>query len=310
MHTEIFCFHRMPRTLAELEEIVIHHCGLEPLNNLITFLEGKPFNLIGLEQPDGFLTDMVILACWKLIDGRGYQTILKDLELPFPLNHKSYQENCHRIWTLGENWAEEQIQWGRQRDWQHVAANVVRPGRLMNVTLWINSFDLPRQNPTGYSKKDAWFSYKLNKYGNRYMAIQDGHTRIRWLSGGYTPKTYDSDYIRSMRKHLKKPLGGTTLIGDSHFSTAAHGYTNVTFMTRIPKPATGKRSRSGRGVPCLSRASQQYNEDHRCLRNRVEEPFGIVKTIFPALANPWAEDEVLLDSVVYLAVAFHNLKNC
>ena len=85
-------------TLEELEQRVIDHCGAEGINDFIDFLARKPINFWATEEPDGFLTDMVIFALWKLIDGGGYQKILREVHLPFPFNYKSYQFNCNIIW--------------------------------------------------------------------------------------------------------------------------------------------------------------------------------------------------------------------
>jgi hypothetical protein len=60
------------------------------------------------------------------------------------------------------------------RDWNLAAAQIPRKGKLCAVNLWLDSTDLPLQNPTGFSKKDVHFSYKLNRYGRRYMIAQDG----------------------------------------------------------------------------------------------------------------------------------------
>jgi len=99
----------MPKELKEVEEEVVELCGFVGVTNFITFLETEPLTLWAREEPEGFLTDMVVLALYKLIDGRGYQAILRDLNLPFKMNHKSYHTNCLCIWRKGEQWAESKV---------------------------------------------------------------------------------------------------------------------------------------------------------------------------------------------------------
>lgn len=295
-------------TLEELEQRVIDHCGAEGINDFIDFLARKPINFWATEEPDGFLTDMVILALWKLIDGGGYQKILREVHLPFPFNHKSYQFNCNIIWHWGEKWGEHWIVWGDCEEWDQAAARIPKKGRLAKVNLWLDSFDLPMENPKGWSKKDTNFSYKLNRYGRRYMVAMDGLTGIRWVEGGYSPKVYDGTYMQLMRRELSEVMKGARVVADAHFVTAGEGYENTKFITPYPKPAGGKRRRSGEGVETLSKDKERFNIAQRELRARVEEPFGIIKQMFPILERPWREGKVELDGVVLMALAFHNLK--
>lgn len=198
--------------------------------------------------------------------------------------------------------------WGDCEEWDQAAARIPKKGRLAKVNLWLDSFDLPMENPKGWSKKDTNFSYKLNRYGRRYMVAMDGLTGIRWVGGGYSPKVYDGTYMQLMRRELSEVMKGARVVADAHFVTAGEGYENTKFITPYPKPAGGKRRRSGEGVETLSKDKERFNIAQRELRARVEEPFGIIKQMFPILERPWREGKVELDGVVLMALAFHNLK--
>ena len=63
----------MPKTLKEVEEEVVKSCGAEAVDDFIEFLSHKPILFWGRQQLDGFLTDMVVLALYKRINGGGYQ---------------------------------------------------------------------------------------------------------------------------------------------------------------------------------------------------------------------------------------------
>jgi hypothetical protein len=68
---------------------------------VIEFLSNTTLYFWATEQPEGFLTDMVVLALYKLINGGGYQKLLREITLPYPFNHKFYQHNCNIIWEKG-----------------------------------------------------------------------------------------------------------------------------------------------------------------------------------------------------------------
>ena len=111
-----------------------------------------------------------------------------------------------------------------------------------------------------------------------------------------------------MRRELSGPLKGGRVIADGHFTKVEEGYENTKFITPYLKPSTGKRRKSREGIETLSKDKQRFNTAQRDLRVRVEEPFGIIKEIFPIFTKPWREGKIELDGVVIMVLAFHNLK--
>lgn len=299
----------MPLTEKEVLEKVLHHVGVNAFRSFYHFLKRKEVKLWGTEQPYNFLGMNLALMLYKGMASQGYQKLLRGVELSFDLNHKTFQHNCEILRSVGEEWAENYIEWGYVEDWDAAAEDVPREGELKGVNLWADSFDLPMQNPTGWSKKDLDFSYKLNRYGQRYMVFQDALRQIRWIGGGYSPKMYDGDYIHSVRREIKRKLKGAIVAADTHFRTAGEGMKKVKFKTPYSKPGNPKRRRAGAGVAKLSAAKKSYNKKQKALRARVESAFGIIHGIFPALEKPWAESKVQMDCMVIIAAAIHNIKN-
>ena len=114
----------------------------------------------------------------------------------------------------------------------------------------------------------------------------DGLTGIRWIGGGYFPKIYDTTYMQLIRRELSESLKGERVIADGHFTKAGERYENTKFIISYFKPLTGKRRRSGEGIETLSKDKQRFNTAQRDLRARVEEPFEIIKGIFPIFPPP------------------------
>jgi hypothetical protein len=299
----------MPLTEKDVLEEVLTHIGVKSFRSFYFYVKGKEVDLWGCEQPYNFLGMNVTLFFYKGMTGYGYQKILKTVELSFDFNHKTFQHNCEVLRLLGEKWAERHIEWGTKEEWDEAAKDVKRKGALKEVNLWADSFDLPMTNPKGWSKRDLDFSYKLNRYGQRYMAFQNRLRQICWIGGGYSPKMYDGHYIHSVCREIRRNLKGGVVVADSHFRKAEAGMKEVQFKTPFPKPAIQKGWRAGAGVAKLDRAKQVYNRRQKALRARVESTFGIIHGIFPSLKQPWREDKVGMDCMVMIAAAIHNLKN-
>ena len=91
--------------------------------------------------------------------------------------------------------------------------------------------------------------------------------------------------MQLMRRELSGLLKGGRVIADGHFTKAGEGYENTKFITPYLKPSD-KRRRSEEGIETLSKDKQRFNTAQRDLRARVEEPFGIIKGIFPIFTQP------------------------
>ena len=83
-------------------------------------------------------------------------------------------------------------------------------------------------------------------------------------------------------------------------------FDKIKFFTPFPR----KRGRRKKGVtketPSLTGPQEKWNREMRAVRARVELPYALLKNKWKALADPFREDELLQDDLVFLAVAFHN----
>ena len=84
------------------------------------------------------------------------------------------------------------------------------------------------------------------------------------MGGGYSPKVYDSHYIHSVRREIRKQLKGATMVADGHFVNTGR-MKNVYFKTPFPKPTIQKGRRSGAGVTKLDKAKREYNIKQKAL---------------------------------------------
>ena len=180
---------------------------------------------------------------------------------------------------------------------------------LEDVNLWIDSSDFPLAGTRSSSKKDLFWSWKLNKLGVRFMVLLDGNGQIRFITPGYTPKLYDGHWLEANKYFIEEKFKGGTIIGDTHFEKGEHLFTNVSFKTPIKEPRQKKRRSDGVEVPQLNQKSQDYNEKHKELRTRVELPFARIQNLFNTLNRPFEEGIEKLEYLVLIACIILNKMN-
>ena len=113
----------------------------------------------------------------------------------------------------------------------------------------------------------------------------------RYISGGYSPKLYDSHWVIARQDWLEAKFKHATIYGDTHFRSAAKYFKNVTLVA--PKQKPPKRD--------LDIHDQLKNSEIRAVRGRVESPFGIMENKFGILKKPFYEGEEQLDYLVQFA---------
>jgi len=133
----------------------------------------------------------------------------------------------------------------------------------------------------------------------------DGKTRVRGLWGGYTPKLYDSRFLKLHEDEFNQKFYGATFIADSHYQEGKKIFPNITWHVNIHKPPKKKGSNEGE---ILCKKHNVYNQQHQQARARVESPNGIFKTMFKSLSAPWMEDELQQDYLFKIACAIQNIQ--
>lgn len=145
-------------------------------------LDHEP-NFWGGRRPVGFDEMNVVLALYKDLTGKGYAKILQEIQLPFAFNIKSLVHNTKVVRSIGRCWGESKVKLGDLNDWKEATADAHQSRHLPTIHLWCDSTDLPLQKWRGCSRKGTDWSYKLNRPGQRYMAVMDGEGQgsVGWL---------------------------------------------------------------------------------------------------------------------------------
>jgi hypothetical protein len=153
----------------------------------------------------------------------------------------------HNIQLLRESlqrWGREKVHLGTLEEWKRQASHTWLSGVVKNTCLWLDSSDFHLEGKSTTSQKAPSWSYKLNSSSQHFMALQDAHGKIHALWGGYSPKVYNGDFLKSHKDWLDEYLAGATVITDTHF---AWGKTleKVKFITPIPHPPSLSASMVG-----------------------------------------------------------------
>lgn len=259
----------------------------------------------------------VYISLFRLVRGIGINALSKGLILfPFKTPNTSLAHNHAKIMEALYTWSKAQIVWGTQADWNEAAPNLARHKieLLRRVRLWADSSDFAlRKKKEIKSKKGEHWSFKENRPAQRYMAICDGATRIRALWGGYSPKVYDSSFMKNFLAPYEESLKNVAIVGDNHFLAAGKYFKGrIEIVAPTTEPGKGKkRLRERDNEPAVGYAEEtqeeaRNNEAIRQTRARVEQVFGSIKERFKCLKPHFAGNMTEQDYAVNFGAAVHN----
>lgn len=286
-------------------------------DELIEFLRTKDLVIWGSNYVDEYFPLWVYIALFRLVCRKAINRLSKGLiQHPFKTPNTTVSHNCNVIIEAVREWADQQLVWGTRADWDEAAANLGshRIEGLRRVRLWADSsdFGLPRRKAIR-SKKGEWWSFKENRPAQRYMMISDGSRRIRALWGGYSPKVYDSNFLKTFLAPYEASLRGVAIIGDNHFLAAGKHFKG---RIEIIAPTTEsgnrkKRAREDPDNPAVGYVEETQEETRlnaaiRHVRARVEQPFGAIKARFKCFEGYWTGTPEQQDVAVRFAAAVHN----
>lgn len=293
------------RNFIAIKRKVDKTIGAATHKEIINFVRANPPKLWAAIKPRNILERNVTLTLYKDIKGIGYKKLHNIADIGFTWTHKCLNHNIQVLRKVIAKWAETKIKLGFEEEWNVAARHVSTDSILKSPNLWIDSSDWALQKWKGCSKKRSYWSYKLNKPGRRYMFIQDGKTRIRFLSNGYSPKVYDGTWLEIQKDWLEKHLKNGRILGDQHFEIGQKLIKSITFITPIKKKPR-KRKCGQEQIESLTKEQQRWNDAVKDARARVETPFGIFQMYFKSLTKPWTEDEDQLDYLIKIAAGVHN----
>lgn len=302
----------MALSYRSVKQRVTRSLTREILEQVIEYVELADPKLVGMQQGDDFVKEMVLLTIYKDLTGVGSGALKVLMGNNVTITQRSLLTNTKRIREQLYEWAVSHIDIGTADEWNDIAASVKRPKDLESVNLWLDSTDFKLARRNGRTKSSMYWSYKLNGPGWRFMILQDGNTRIRWMRGGYSPKIYDGNFLMFFKQDIEEQWKGGFVICDQHFTMGERHFTDPKFLahytTEIPKGA-GTTNSAGEELATLTKKQKTKNKERAQLRARVESPFGWIKESFKSLNQPWMDTIEQLEYAIYFACAVHSQRH-
>lgn len=290
----------MPLTYNDVKERVHAGVPVRAFRSVYDYVSGKELSLWGAVKPRNFLRMTLYVVLYKDLLGIGYNKLYNQIKGWYASSHSSLRHNTRLLRTECGCWGRRQIKVGTPSEWNGAARHVPRSKDLRGVNLWVDSSDFRLKGRSSVSRKDDMWSYKENSPAQRFMMLSDGKMRPRMISHGYSPKTYDSTWIRSHRSYLDRHFSAGVAVGDTHFFKGSSYLHHMQIIA--PFSAAGRRRKGAQKRPrMLPPKKQAYNKRVRELRSRVETPFAAVKNRFESLSHAWLEEEGQQESLVFFA---------
>lgn len=291
-----------------LRDLVIKRLSKKVYDQLVSFIQHQNLHLWGEQRPHNFEERITATTLYKYLTNTGFNTLASDTKSWLYQSNVSLPHNAERIILSLQEWGEQQIKLGNSIEWELAARSVPRSGSLKNVNLWMDSTDFPKQKKRGKGPASKHWSFKLNRPGRRFMVLRDGRRRVRKLWGGYRPKIHDAVFLEVERRALQKELKGAVVVADTHFSVGKKLFSDPKFITPPTPVDESDPSAAQISDKTLTKKERRDNTAIHALRARVEQPFGLIKTWWECLKNPWSGSDNLLDAVVVLAFGCYNAK--
>jgi len=214
----------------QMREEVEEHVSDEVINSMLSYLSKLEITLWGMEKPRNFLRDMLVTMLYKDLKNIGVVKLHEGVCYGYKVSKNSLMHNTDVIREKLYGWAKEQIVLGNKNTWNAAARNSSLGNQVKDTNLWIDSTDFPLAERNGMGKSSEYWSFKLNSSGQRFMTLQDAHSRVLKVWGGYSPKLYDGHFLRSHHDFFES-LSGAKVIGDNHFEMGKKLFKNVKFYT-------------------------------------------------------------------------------
>jgi hypothetical protein len=296
-------------SMSNVESLVYGEISEEIVKEMILHVQREKPTLWGASKPRTFISRQVLLTLYKDLTGIGFDklsTLTHDMN---QVNKDSLRENIKRVREVLCSWADKQINLGDQSTWRYAARNTNFPKPHEEVSLWFDSADFRLSGKRSTSKKDDWWSFKLNSPGVRYMVILDAKTNCRGIYGPYSPKVFDGHWLSCHSDWLEQHLSGAHVAADQHFEWGRDNLRGVKFHTPFKKKAKKRKPGHERPLSTLTQEQKQYNTSLYEVRARVESIFGVIKTKWKALQNPFFESHLQHKFITRTAVAIYNREN-
>jgi len=253
---------------------------------------------------------MLLATC--LHDARAYSyAAISDILKPKLVIHaNAIQHNVKKARRVFAQWGEENITMPNKAALNAAVADRNFPIWMSRVRWWMDSTDIPLPRRKAYrGRKSIYWSGKLNRPAWRYQILRDGCGKICKLWGGYSPKVYDSDFVKIEKQWLERHLRGTAILADTHYFKGREYISNPEILATPPDNASADLLKL-RGFSTTTKEARVRSKAIKNNRGVVEQCFAAMKNTFIPLAGgpytSWRESGLELDFVVEWACGVYN----
>lgn len=276
---------------------------------LLDVVKAANLNLWGLKKGDNFVEKQVYLALYKYAYAAGYGALSSATKSWNKLSTRTLTRNTKVILKCLGKWGKKQIHLGNKAEWTEVMNKHRLPKLVNEAHLLLDSTDFRLAGKVSTSRKSESWSYKENSPAQRFSLVHDLDGKVRYIWGGYSPKTYDSDFVMIQKDFFDIKFRNATIVADCHYAKAAKELQSCKIITPFVTPSnSGKTKSTGKGIQKLTKKQVSYNKAVRCVRAKVEMPYGVMKNKFAALAKPFYEKPKYQNYLVLLAAAVYNME--
>ncbi len=289
---------------------VKHAFGIHIYKEMGRFLASRQPNWWGSFGAEDMAKLMLLATCMHDARGYSYHSIIRALKPKLLIYSKALQHNVKLTREVLAAWGNKNIFLPTPDKLNASVRDLRMPAWMKDVRWWIDSTDIPLDRKKKFrSRKGSYWSGKLGRPAWRYMTLRDGSGRIRKMWGGYSPKTYDSEFMRIEQQFFKENLAGSAILADTHFF-AARDHIRDPDILATPPPNCSVDLLTMRGFSTTTAEAEKKSADITSKRGVVETAYARTKGIFIPLAGgpheKWREPETQLDFVVTWAFGVHN----
>ncbi len=298
----------MPLTIRELEKEVHAKVPKDCMDEIIKSIDFDDLNLWGKLKPKHNKKHHIYVAVYKDLYHIGFEKLASKVKEFLKISKNSFCHNQKVLRKQLAKWGRSQIVLDDSAEWNDVKSDIDLPKSLADTNLVADSTDFPLKATKRISKKNADYSYKLGKYGQRFNSFMDLSGKIRYLSVGYSPKVHDSTFLKVNHQWIQENLQGGVCCADSHYSYGKHAFENIKFyIKRVPTIEVWNEEKQ-KHEKRLTEEDTKFNKDHSDVRSRVENPFAQIKNLFHSLIEPFEQGKTQLTYLVTFAVGVYNWK--
>jgi len=229
---------KVQHTLESVKQTVKDAVGRAIWKELERYIAGANIRWVGKRKPEGLHKYMLLATAMHDLAGMAYGPISRLHHTKLACSDKTIQTNVLRCRHALSEWGQHLIRMPNRHELNRAVEDMNIPEWMGPVRLWADSSDIPTAHlhsvrlPSG-----EWWSGKEGCPARRYMVMADGFGLVRQAWGGYSPKVYDAHFLRIVKPWLEENCRGISIIGDTHFFSAADVISDPQIIAPAPSNA-------------------------------------------------------------------------